>query len=94
MTDLVEKIRDAISDDRFLVSRHASRRLRERGATAWQVIDATLMGRAHRIQVDAEPNPKVLFQLLLADGSEWTAVWSWLGHNKTAKLVPVYLTEQ
>jgi len=79
---------------RYIISRHASRRLRERGATGWQVVDATVNGHIAMRQPDAKPNPTVEFRVILADGSGWRAVWSWLGVSRTAKLVTVYPSER
>jgi hypothetical protein len=37
-----------------------------------------------------KPNPSVVVQQLLADGTEVEVVWAWLATSQRAKLVTVY----
>ncbi|HRQ72494.1 MAG TPA: hypothetical protein PLU35_05650 [Phycisphaerales bacterium] len=94
MSHLVERVRDAISSDRFVFSDHADEALAVRGVRGWQVLEAMdrakLLGEFPR----SRPNPKVEFEILLPDGTEAKAVWSWLGTSGTAKLVTVHFFDR
>jgi hypothetical protein len=87
---LHDSIVAAIRADRFVVSWHADERWEERGVTAWQLIagidDAELVCERPR----SKPNPSIVLQQSLADGSEVETIWAWLADSKRALLVTVY----
>lgn len=90
MGQLVDEIRSAVLDERYLVSWHADERCEERGVTAWQVVAGLEEARLVEERLHSKPNPSVLLRQLLADGTEVEVVWSWLARTRRAKLVTVY----
>jgi hypothetical protein len=93
MAKLFENIRDAVRNERFLVSWHADDSLEKRELTAWQIVagleDATLIQERPR----SKPNPSIVVRQELADGGQVEVVWSWLAETKRAKLVTVYFRD-
>ena len=90
MGRLWDQIRSAIDDGRWVIGQHANERLRERGVTAWQVIEGAAQGILLVERPKAKPNPSVEVRQHLADGTPIKAVWSWLAAGRTAKLVTVH----
>lgn len=93
MGKLLERIREAVRQERYLVTDHAGERLEERGITEWQVVlaleDATLISERPR----SKPNASVVVSERLPNGVEIQAVWSWLAPSGRAQLVTVYFPE-
>lgn len=90
MGRLFEKIRAAVSEDRFIVSWHADERCEERGVTPWQLIAGLEEAEVLRERPRSIPHPSVVLRQVLVNGSEVEAIWSWMGHSGRAKLVTVY----
>ena len=90
MSKLFRKIREAVRDDRFVVSWHADERCDERGVATWQLIvgldDAELVRERPR----SKPHPSVVVRQELADGSDVESIWAWMRESNRAKLVTVY----
>ncbi len=88
-----DRIRDAVSDENFVVSWHADERCEERGVSAWQLAaglpDADLVRERPR----SKPYPSVVVRQELADGSEVEVIWAWMAQSKRAKLVTVYFRD-
>ena len=93
MGKLLEKIRAAVADDRFVVSWHADERCEEREISPWQL--ATGIDNATLVfeRPQSKPNPSVVVHQSLADGSNVEAIWAWLGESNRAKLVTVYFRD-
>ncbi len=93
MGKLLEKIRAAVSNDRFVVSWHADERCEEREISPWQLAvgidDAVLVRERPR----SKPNPSVVVRQRLADERSVEAVWAWLNESNRAKLVTVYFRD-
>jgi len=89
MGALLEKIRRAVREDRFLVSWHAE----ERGVTGWQLVAGLDDAELVRERPASKPNPSVVVRQLLADGSEVEVIWSWLAKSDRAILVTVYFRD-
>ena len=93
MARLLDKILAAVQADRFVVSWHADERCEERGVSAWQLVaginEATLVRERPR----SKPNPSVILEQQLSDGSEVEAIWAWLAESKRAMLVTVYFRD-
>lgn len=87
-------IRQAIAEERYIVSVHAAVRLRQRRIPAWQIAAATLDGRLLLERPRDLPNPAVEVEVLLADGTAAKAVWSWLAGDGSAKLVTIHLFDR
>jgi hypothetical protein len=91
--DLVETIRQAVRDGQFLVSVHARERLAERRVRLWQVEAGLDTAAIEEIRPDDEPNPSIVVQTMLPDGTPATVVWSWMVASQQAKLVTVYFQD-
>lgn len=83
----------AVEADRFVVSWHADERCEERGVSAWQLIAGIKESTLVRERPRSKPNPSVVLQQELADGSEVEAIWAWLAESQRAMLVTVYFQE-
>ena len=94
MESLATDILAALADGRYIESVHAAEQLRRRRIPAWQVVPATLDGEVLREDGSARPNPKVEFEILLADGVAAKAVWSWLAQDRAAKLVTIHFFDR
>jgi hypothetical protein len=90
---LLEQIRAAIRDDRYLVSWHADERAEERGVTAWQLVAGFDQAVLVRERPRSKPNPSIVIRQTLEDGSEVEVIWSWLPSGRRAKLVTVYFRD-
>jgi hypothetical protein len=88
--DLVDSIKQAVSEGRFVVSVHARERLAERRVRLWQVEAGLETAVIAEIRPDDEPNPSIVVESTLPDGTPVTVVWSWLVASRQAKLVTVY----
>ena len=93
MGKLYGNIRDAITDDRFLVSWHADERCEERGAAVWQLVADFDDAQPVRERSASKPNPSIVVRQELPDGSEVEAIWAWMGQSRRAKLVTVYFRD-
>lgn len=93
MGKLFNRIREAVADDRFVVSWHADERCEEREVTAWQLVaglqDAELMRERPR----SKPLPSVVVRTELADGSKVEVIWAWMSESRRAKLVTVFFRD-
>jgi hypothetical protein len=90
MGQLFEKIRQLVADEKYVVGDHAAERLAERGIMEWQVVAGLEDGELTAERPDATPNPAVEVRESLPDGTEFKAVWSYLGQSDVAKLVTVH----
>jgi hypothetical protein len=90
MESLFEQIRLAVHEDRFIVSNHADDRLRERKMKLWQIVEGTDSARFISENTTASPNPTVVLEQLLPDGTAVHVVWAWIARRQIAKLVTVY----
>lgn len=93
MGRLFERIRDAVNDDRFVVSWHADERCEERGVAVWQLAAALDYAELVRERPRSKPHPSVVVRQELADGSGVEAIWAWMSESNRAKLVTVYFRE-
>jgi len=73
---------------------HADQRLRDRHIVGWQVVAGMDTGKLIRERPDASPNPIAEFDLILADGTPFKAIWSWIEVDRTAKLVTVHFYDR
>jgi hypothetical protein len=90
MARLFNKVRDAVHDDRFVVSWHADERCEERGVAVWQLAAALDDAKLLRERPRSKPHPSVVVRQELADGSEVEVIWAWMSQSNRAKLVTVY----
>lgn len=93
MGKLFEQIVAAIHADRFVVSWHADERCEEREVSAWQLAAGIDAAHLVRERFGCKPNPSVIVQQELADGTDVEAAWSWLAESNRALLVTVYFRD-
>lgn len=93
-TSLLDRIRSAGCEDRFLIGLHANERLRERSIRAWQIVAGLENAKLLRERPEARPNPVVEVEQLLPDGTPVKAVWAWLPAAGVAKLVTVHFFDR
>jgi len=94
MGQLFALIRELVAEEKYVVGKHASERLEERGMLEWQAVAALEEGILLLERPDAEPNPAVEVRESLPDGSEFKAVWSHLPRSGVAKLVTVHFFDR
>ena len=90
MADLLDRIRVAVSQRRYLIGLHAGNQLDDRGIPDWQVVVGLADGVLLRERPQDKPNPAVEVRQLLPDGTFVKAVWAWLPRQHVAKLVTVH----
>jgi hypothetical protein len=90
MSILWNSIRQAVVEDRYLVSMHAGEQCEERGITEWQVIAGAVDAEVVEERSSDKPNPSVVVRQPLSDGTEVEVVWAWLSRSRRALLVTVY----
>ena len=94
MGQLLELIRQLVTEEKYVVGEHASERLEERGIMEWQAVAGLEDGQLMAERPDATPNPVVEVREYLPDGTEFKAVWSYLRHSGAAKLVTVHFLDR
>jgi hypothetical protein len=94
MGKLLDKIRQAVKEDRFVVAWHADERCEEREVTDWQVVLGLESAELLRERPKSKPFPSVVVKQELADGTSVEVVWSWLSESRRAKLVTVFFREE
>lgn len=90
MGRLFEDIREHVDSGRYLLTRHAVERLRQRGIMSWQAVDGLADGVLLRKRPDNLPFPCVEVREMLPDGEEFKAVWSLAEEAGVAMLVTVH----
>jgi hypothetical protein len=93
MRRLVDKIRAAVDDERFVASWHADERCEERGVTVWRLVAGLADAKLVRERPRSKPYPSVVVRQFLPDGSEVEVIWSWMAESQRAKLVTVYFRD-
>ena len=94
MGQLFALIRELVAEEKYVVGKHASERLEERGILERQAVAALEEGILLMERPDAEPNPAVEVRESLPDGTEFKAVWSYLPRSGVAKLVTVHFFDR
>ena len=90
MPRLWDQVREAVENERYVVSAHADLRLRERRIEMWQVEAAMSEAKLLLERPNDLPHPAVEVEILLPHGTPVKAVWSWLTPLDAAKLVTVH----
>jgi hypothetical protein len=93
MGAIFDLIREAIRDERYIISWHADERCEERGVTDWQLVAGFEAAKLLHERPATKPHPSVIVRQNLADGSEVEVVWALMPQSRRAKLVTVYFTD-
>mgnify|MGYP001620191142 CR=1 FL=1 len=93
MGKLLDNIREAVRDERYVVGWHADERCEEHGVTDWQIIAGLEDAELVRERPASKPNPSVIVRQSLPDGTGVEVIWSWLSPSRRAKLVTVYFRD-
>lgn len=83
-----------MAEEKYVVGKHASKRLDERGILEWQAVVGLEDGVLIAERPDAEPNPAIEVRETLPDGTAFKAVWSYLPQSGVAKLVTVHFFDR
>ncbi len=94
MGKLFDTICRLVTEDRYVVGEHASERLEERGILEWQAVFGLEEGELIVERPYDKPNPAIEVRERLPDGTEFKAVWSYLGRSGVAKLVTVHFFDE
>ena len=94
METLFTKIIQAVEADRFIVSNHADDRLRERMIELWQVTSGLEDANLIVERPDDIPNPSVVLEQALPDGTIIRVVWSHIDSRGVAVLVTVHFLDR
>jgi hypothetical protein len=91
--DLKSLIQNGVLQGRFLVSLHASRRLRQRKVPLWQIEAGVNEWVVIEERPDDLPNPSIVVEQMLQDGTTVTVVWAWDIDDNQPLLVTVFFPE-
>ena len=91
---MLDAIRSAVRDDRYLISLHADERMRQRRVPAWQVLTSVAEAKLLRQRPENRPNPVVELEQMLPDGTTVKTVWAWLASDQVAKLITVHFVDR
>jgi len=91
--DLKTLIQNGVIQGRFLVSLHASRRLRQRKVPLWQIEAGVNEWVVIEERPDDLPNPSIVVEQMLQDGTTVTVVWAWDIDDNQPLLVTVFFPE-
>jgi Domain of unknown function (DUF4258) len=90
---IFDLIRQAVREERYIISWHADERCEQRGIADWQLVagldDAALVHE----RPGTMPHPSIVVRQLLADGGEVEVIWGWMAQSQRAKLVTVYFLD-
>ena len=90
---LVEKIRRAVREDRFLVSYHADERRQERVVSIWQIATGFEDAAVVRERPTSRPYPSVVVRQFLPDETEVEVIRAWLSRTRRANLATVFFPD-
>ena len=93
MGKLLDRIRAAVREERYLVSWHADRRCEERNVSDWQLVVGLNEAQLIRERPTSQPHPSVVVRQSLVDGTEVEVVWAWMAESDRALLVTVFFPE-
>jgi len=91
--DLKTRIQNGAIQGRFLVSLHARRRLRQRKVILWQNHAGVNECVVIEERPDDVPNPSIVVEQMLQDGTTVTVVWAWDIDDNQPLLVTVFFPE-
>ncbi|MCC6908544.1 MAG: DUF4258 domain-containing protein [Phycisphaerales bacterium] len=94
MGSFFQRIKQAVSADRYVIGVHAAQRLRERRVPQWQAVAGLADGVLIAERPRSKPNASVEVEQSLPDGTAVKAVWSWLPYDQAAKLVTVHFLDR
>lgn len=90
MGELWRAIEEAVRRERFLVSKHARDRLRQRSIPVWQITSSLTEGKLLAERPDARPHRAIEVRQNLPDGVDVKVVWSYDADEDEARLVTVH----
>lgn len=93
MGKLFDNIKNAVAEDRFVVSWHADERCEQREVSAWQLAIGIEDAKLVRERLRSKPHPSVVVRQTFSDGTAVEVVWAWLAENKRAKPITVYFQD-
>jgi hypothetical protein len=94
MGTLFNNIIQAVEADRFIVSNHADDRLRDRMIELWQLTSSLHDAKLISERPSDTPNPSVVLEQTLPDGTTVRVVWSYVDSRGVAVLVTVHFIDR
>jgi hypothetical protein len=94
MGTLFSNIIKAIEANRFIVSNHADDRLRERMIELWTLTASVDDARLIVERPNDTPNPSIVLEQTLPDGTTIRVVWSYVDSRSVAVLVTVHFIDR
>jgi hypothetical protein len=94
MARLLDQILNAIKAERYVVSNHADDRLRERLIELWQITSSVEGAKLIEERPNDTPNPSVVLEQTLPDGTAVRVVWSYVVSDGVAVLVTVHFIDR
>ena len=87
---LSDSIRDAVLKGSWALTHHAQQRIRQRNIAPWQVEAGATGWTVLEERPQDLPNPSIVAEQELADGTSVTVVWAWEVDKSSALLVTIY----
>jgi hypothetical protein len=94
VAQLLDNILKAIETERFIVSNHADDRLRERLVELWQITSSADDAKLIAERPNDIPNPSVVLDQTLPDGTTVRVVWSYVDSGGVAVVVTVHFLDR
>jgi hypothetical protein len=91
--ELTDQIRSAVQESRFVVGVTARMQMEERKVSLWQVEIGLADGNIVEVP-DRKPNPSIVVDQVLLDGTLVVVAWSWLAASNQAKLTSVIFPDR
>jgi hypothetical protein len=91
--ELTDQIRVAVQESRFLISVNTRMQMEERKVALWQVETGLVDGNIVEVP-DRKPNPLIVVDQVLLDGTLVVVSWSWLAGSNQAKLISVLFPDR
>jgi hypothetical protein len=91
--ELIDQIRSAVQENRFVVGVTARMQMEERKVALWQIETGLVDGNAVEVP-ESKPHPSILVDQVLLDGTLVVVSWSWLGGSNQAKLISVIFPDR
>jgi hypothetical protein len=91
--ELTGQIRSAVQDSRYVIGVTARMQMEERKLALWQIETGLVDGNIVEVP-DHKPNPSIVVDQVLLDGTLVVVSWSWLAGSNQAKLTSVIFPDR
>ena len=91
--ELTDQIRSAVQESRYVIGVTARMQMEERKLALWQIETGLVDGNIVEVP-DRKPNPSIVVDQVLLDGTLVVVSWSWLAGSNQAKLTSVLFPDR